>query len=481
MKTVPFRSLLGGVALAALLPLSLTACDDDTTPSGSGTEGGTENPDDDDTSDTNVTVTATTPTTMTDSMTDTMPGTETGDTDTTDATTTDDTDTTTGVDTDTTTGSTDPTTGDTEETTGDTEATTGPKGDCEVIDVGSLTAFPTAGGFDVYLPVATPNTGDVAEDQLQIRFWVPTEGDADLTSAADPDNTALATCDQCLLYLQDLDDEGAAARLLFQSAGSINVAPSSETYASTITFTDVELVEVTVDKMGTVPVKDGACIEISDGSAVAVPPEWTCDLDAYTDGATCDCGCGAPDPDCADEMATSCDECNGAGSCAEGDADCAGIEADDNATCTPNPLCEDAAIPGELEQTDPTFTRAFGVGVDCVPSGAGVDVWYDVHTLTAPAGGLDVTADTCDAVFDSYISVYQAADGSADPFDPMDPCANLIGSDDDGCAGGTPGSSLLTAEGLVEGEYQVVVTQFDPLDVDDNPDIGVYTMTQTCL
>lgn len=478
MKTLPLRNLLGRVALAALLPLSITACDD-STPTGSGTDGATDtSDDDDDTSETNVTITTTSPATMTGAT----EGTETGDTETTDGTTTTtgDTEDTTG-DTEDTTGDTEDTTGDTEETTGDTEETTGVKGDCEVIEVGNLTAFPTAAGFDAYLPLATPNTGDVAEDQFQIRFWAPTAGDADLTSAADPDNTAIATCDQCLVYLQDLDGKGVATRLLFQSAGSINVDPSSETYASTITFTDVELVEVTIDKDGTTPVEDGACIELVNGSAVTVPAEWTCDTDAYGDGASCDCGCGAPDPDCADEMATSCDECNGTGSCAEGEADCAGIEPDDSASCSPNPLCMDDTVAGELDAADPLFTRTFGIGADCALSGSGVDVSHDVLNFTAPAGGINITADTCDAEFDSYISLYQAADGSADPFDPANPCVNLIQSDDDGCAGGTAGSSLLTAEGLIEGEYQVVVTQFSPLDINDDPELGTYTMTQTCI
>ncbi len=479
MKTLPLRNLLGRVALSALLPLCITACDDPT-PSSSDTEGGTDSSDDDDDgSDTNVTVTVTSPTTMT----DTTPTTETGETETTDDTdsTVGDTETTVG-DTGTTTGDTttgDTTTGDTEETTGDTEETTGVKGDCEVIEVGNLTAFPTANGFDIYLPIATPNTGAVEEDEFQMRFYAETQGDVDLVSAV---NAEFSTCEQCLLYLQDFDVDGNASRVLYQSAGSINVDPTSGSYAATMTFTGVELVEVTIDDDGTVPVKDGACIEITDGAAVTVPPEWSCGLDAYGDGASCDCGCGAPDPDCADAMATSCDECNGTGSCAEGDADCAGIEPDDNASCLPsNPLCMDDSVAGELDAVDPLFTRTFGVGADCALSASGVDVSYDVLNFTAPAGGINITADTCDAEFDSFISLYQAADGSADPFDPANPCTNLVQADDDGCVGGTSGSSFLTAEGLVAGEYQVVVTQFSALDFDGDPDLGAYTMTQVCI
>lgn len=48
---------------------------------------------------------------------------------------------------------------------------------------------------------------------------------------------------------------------------------------------------------------------------LCVPEEWTC-LDAYYAGHDgCDCGCGAIDPDCADDNSDSCDYCGGPGSC----------------------------------------------------------------------------------------------------------------------------------------------------------------------
>ena len=34
------------------------------------------------------------------------------------------------------------------------------------------------------------------------------------------------------------------------------------------------------------------------GTPVTPPPEWTCDAQRYDAGDGCDCGCGAPDPDC---------------------------------------------------------------------------------------------------------------------------------------------------------------------------------------
>lgn len=56
------------------------------------------------------------------------------------------------------------------------------------------------------------------------------------------------------------------------------------------------------------------------------PEEWTCAAALYADG-DCDCGCGAPDPQCADETATSCD----VNHCDEGEP-----RNDDNTKCFPS-------------------------------------------------------------------------------------------------------------------------------------------------
>lgn len=52
-----------------------------------------------------------------------------------------------------------------------------------------------------------------------------------------------------------------------------------------------------------------ACFTITGGGAdgggkgycrFGPPVEWTCDVLVYDDDIACDCGCGPPDPDCAD-------------------------------------------------------------------------------------------------------------------------------------------------------------------------------------
>ncbi|MEM6293239.1 MAG: DUF4397 domain-containing protein [Myxococcota bacterium] len=130
-------------------------------------------------------------------------------------------------------------------------------------------------------------------------------------------------------------------------------------------------------------------------------------------------------------------------------------------------------IESELDAGDPTYNRSFDVGAACELSGTGTNTFYEVHTFEAVAGE-DVTASTCgQADFDTTLTIYQAADGSPNPFDPADPCANTIAYNDDaaGCAGNT---SETTATGLVAGQYQVVVTSFF------NGTTGDYTLSTTC-
>jgi hypothetical protein len=208
------------------------------------------------------------------------------------------------------------------------------------------------------------------------------------------------------------------------------------------------------------------------------PAEWTCAMAAYADG-TCDCGCGALDAlDCADATSASCESCNGAGSCAEGGVDCSTISPVDNSTCVSDD-CVNQSEDGSLAAGDPTFNRPFADadGANCALSGTGTDVSYDVYTYTAAGGSTSVQVSTCNmADFDSVLVIYQAGDGSADPFDPTDPCTNIVGYNDDnagaGCLGNT---SLVDVLGLVDGEYEIVVTSFG------NGATGDYTMTASCI
>jgi hypothetical protein len=70
----------------------------------------------------------------------------------------------------------------------------------------------------------------------------------------------------------------------------------------------------------------------SGGLPLTAPDTWTCLRALYRDGTSCECGCGAPDPDCEDQTRQSCDVCKALGSCSS--AECPGsIAGDDNSKC----------------------------------------------------------------------------------------------------------------------------------------------------
>ncbi|MCO4762116.1 MAG: Ig-like domain-containing protein [Myxococcales bacterium] len=89
------------------------------------------------------------------------------------------------------------------------------------------------------------------------------------------------------------------------------------------------------------------------GKCVAGPPSgWTCELSVYKDGQTCDCNCGAPDPDCADGKlpvpVCKTGVCSTAGTCGACKPTCDGKSCGPDGCggvcgiCAPNvPVCQD--------------------------------------------------------------------------------------------------------------------------------------------
>jgi hypothetical protein len=77
----------------------------------------------------------------------------------------------------------------------------------------------------------------------------------------------------------------------------------------------------------------------SNALCAPLPAAWRCDDARYLDGESCDCGCGAPDPDCEDEEPGSCDACDDPASCSAGD--CSSLDPENNAVCPvpPNWAC----------------------------------------------------------------------------------------------------------------------------------------------
>jgi hypothetical protein len=74
---------------------------------------------------------------------------------------------------------------------------------------------------------------------------------------------------------------------------------------------------------------DAGCIDCLDAGPV-IPPEWHCDPIGYGQDHSCECGCGALDPDCLVNTISFCNECI----CGQPDWSCPGfVDPDDTAHC----------------------------------------------------------------------------------------------------------------------------------------------------
>ncbi|MEM6291264.1 MAG: hypothetical protein AAGA54_08360 [Myxococcota bacterium] len=343
MNKLQLRSILGRFAIAAVLPLSLAACDDAGGTSTSDGSSDTESDDDDDGSESDtavtVTVTDTTPTTATATMTDTA--TETA----TEGTTVTDTDS--GADSGSTTGGEDSgstsTGGEESGSTSTGEVETTGTSECQQLMIDGPLAAADLGGAIGYTGTMFSAVGEKEEDLFRIEFYPDMEGAyteagavIDL-SMAPSDN--YGSCLNCIRLLEDISPDGSSlARQYFQSEGTLTASTNVDGLDSEFTLSGVRLIEVTIDggTFESTPVKDGGCVDIVDVTTTAIlapPAGWTCSVGSYNDGMTCDCGCGVVDPDCADETAASCESCNGEGSCDAEGMDCSIIDADDNAVC----------------------------------------------------------------------------------------------------------------------------------------------------
>ncbi len=99
------------------------------------------------------------------------------------------------------------------------------------------------------------------------------------------------------------------------------------------------------------------------GGTSAVPGGWTCTVLAYADG-TCDCGCGAPDPDCSSNDLEACEVCNSNGS------------------------CNNQACPGKIDPKDPLKCLAPPSGWTCPAS-----AYADGSACNCGCGVLDPDCD----------------------------------------------------------------------------------------
>ncbi|MFK8165458.1 MAG: hypothetical protein AB8H12_23630, partial [Lewinella sp.] len=106
-------------------------------------------------------------------------------------------------------------------------------------------------------------------------------------------------------------------------------------------------------------------------------------------------------------------------------------------------------ITGSLDDTDPTYERAAFFG-SCSPSGFTVE--YDEFEFTIDQADTYTFSMQMVDGQDFYFTFYEG------DFDPLDPCTNLVASDDDGGPGNEP--ELMLELDLVPGNYSLIITEF---------------------
>lgn len=106
------------------------------------------------------------------------------------------------------------------------------------------------------------------------------------------------TCAHCVVAFYGLDFTHA----FIATGGTLTLTGDPFTMMLNGTLDDVVLQEVTIegDDLHSVPVPDGECLHLADVSLRQrfAPVGWHCSVDAFADGETCNCACGAYDDDC---------------------------------------------------------------------------------------------------------------------------------------------------------------------------------------
>ena len=180
------------------------------------------------------------------------------------------------------------------ETTPDVEVT---PGTCAALTLeGELMAGEAFGTFqlggDVDLGLGGP-----LPDAVVFEFYSNATGSFDLGAG---DNANYMTCDQCVRFVQDIDETGATtAKSFFQKGGTLTIDPTTPPEGASIELelVDLEMVEVRIrtSDLQSFPVEDGACYEsgapivLETGVCVPACGDHTCG----TDGCGGSCGaCG---------------------------------------------------------------------------------------------------------------------------------------------------------------------------------------------
>ncbi|MDF1562798.1 MAG: hypothetical protein P1V51_07130 [Deltaproteobacteria bacterium] len=131
-------------------------------------------------------------------------------------------------------------------------------------EISALDNYSFISGPNYYLGTPNPALGGADPDETHLFFF------SDLTGAfnlAAPPNDNYATCEQCLMVLEDVGPNGAV-RQYFPSEGYMEIVgnESPRLGNATINLYSVRLVEVSIDPITWVstPVPGGACVQFTD-------------------------------------------------------------------------------------------------------------------------------------------------------------------------------------------------------------------------
>ncbi|HVY47992.1 MAG TPA: PPC domain-containing protein [Minicystis sp.] len=304
-------------------------------------------------------------------------------------------------------------------TTGTSQGGGGSGAACTEVTLGDFTR-PLTGLIQA--EVKSPKLGGKQTDYGNIEFYADDTGDFDLSAAPD-DN--YKSCNQCVLVYQDPAAKTPGPVFFQKSGTLHLDASSIPSLGGTKgSIDDVTLVEVTIDQktFQSKPVPGGACLHVKSASfdIKGAPQGWTCDPSFYGASDGCDCNCGVRDPDCDDaaEYVFNCGfahlpdasvaSCGADGACVPPASwTCSTDVYDDGMTCecgcgAEDPDCELFLPAGASEGT------ACDTGLFCDAAGACV----------GPQNG----GDTCAAAAPITASgvLYGTLEGAAGDLDPTD-------------------------------------------------------------
>lgn len=256
-----------------------------------------------------------------------------------------------------------------------------------------------------YTYLFNPELGSPDSDYLWIDFYVGSHYSGQETGhfvLGTGEEANYSTCSRCVYIGQDEDPSSFDYQTFYYAkSGTLDIASDSKQTNGKPNFqlTDVLFTEITIDHDNnsvSTEVPHGRCLHLASATVkLTVPSTWTCSNVTYGTNDGCDCGCGAPDPDCATELVGACDYCGDNGSCS--DQDCTDITLAKNSTCTPS-------------QGFTCFPTSYGDGQTC-DCGCGV-VDIDCASAASTECGYCGDPNACTATHGGDCSDIDAVDNS---------------------------------------------------------------------